>query len=726
MSWNIDRLLNCVTCRAPATGGKSCRPAAVGRRPLMRRAGLSHAAGLVLALFLAAPAPAAAVQCESAGANRPMAVTADCDDPIFNAANFVIDDVTEIETPPAHTKLTAHFRATDVTPRYDVTFYLPPADKWQGRFFQHVYPLEQPENLDDIAFALANGGYLVNVKGVPCGCGGYRPDAAAAKLAKDYASRFYGKAGKIFGYVWGGSGGSLQTIGAVENTTGVWDGAIPYVMATEASMVNAISIGAMTGLALREKLPAISAALKPGASGDPFERLTADERMIFEEALRLGVPLQSFEDAYYSGGILMFLSGGVRANDPTYLDDFWSAPGYEGANPPEYLSNAKVDHLATVTQVKKGAGGAPTALVLDGAPELGTIGALGLEFWLYAPDGVSKLGTLDGELSGAAVTLKGAADPDLLDRIKEGAKLRVNNLFFLSLHFYHRHAIPQGPGHYAYDQFRNPDGSAKHPQRSYLASREQAVSTAGGGTQNGKINTKVVVLQSMLDGGAQPWMADWYARQVRAALGGKAYKDNFRLWYNDNAGHLDSPPRGGAVAHMINYVPSLYQSLRDLVTWVEEGKAPPESTHYVVVDGQVRLPSTAAKRRGIQPVVTLTVAGSDQIETTVNQPVEFSGRIETPPGAGVVVGAGWWFGDGAPAYNVAPVDNPAPVVEIATTHSYDRPGVYYVTLFAASHPSDSWATRSKHGSGLACGLRWRPASFSGSWRAISWDPMWRG
>ena len=486
---------------------------------------------LVFLAFLIFVLPASrGAECVSPGPGLPMLVTADCVDPVFNGDSFVVDGVTGVASPVSHTKVAAHFKPTATTPEYKVTFYLPRREKWQRRFFQHAYPLEQPEKPGDIAFALANGGYLVNVKGTPRGRGGYRVDAAAAKLAKEYATRFYrADAGKIFGYLWGGSGGALQTIGAAENTTGVWDGAVPYVMPNEGSLLNANAVGALAGLALREKLPAIAEAIKPGGTNDPFAVLSEDERAIFKEALGMGIPLRTFETVSPGSPILMFLSGGVTANDPRYVEDFWSKPGYEGSNPPPYLRKAKVDEFATVAQVNTEADGTPTSVALDHEPRIGSAEPMGLGFWIYDSDGTTKIGVLNGALKGASFTLGRGNDAAVVKQLKRGARLRVNNLFYLALHFYHRHALPQGPGHYTYDQFRKADGSPRHPQRSYFASTEQAVGTAGGGTQNGKINMKLIVLQSMVDAGAQPWMADWYSKQVLSALGEKRHAENFRL-----------------------------------------------------------------------------------------------------------------------------------------------------------------------------------------------------
>jgi hypothetical protein len=337
-----------------------------------------------------------------------------------------------------------------------------------------------------------------------------------------------------------------------------------------------------------------------------------------------------------------------------------------------------------VAQVNTDASGTPTGVTLDREPRIGTAEPMSLGFWLYDTNGTTKLGALNGTLKGATFTLARGNDTALVKQLTASTKLRVNNLFYLALHFYHRHALPRGPGHYTYDQFRNADGSPRFPQRTYFASTEQAVGTAGGGTQNGRINMKLIVVQSMLDAGAQPWMADWYSKQVLNALGEKRHADNFRLWINDNAEHSDGTIRGANVVRVVRYVPSLYQALRDLVAWVERGEAPPQSSRYTVANGQVQLLPRASDRRGIQPVVTLTVNGSRRIEVATNQPVDFIGHIEVPPSAGKVVSTSWWFGEGQPSLAPTALSEPKPVVELQQRHVYSKPGTYFVTLFANS------------------------------------------
>jgi hypothetical protein len=663
--------------------------------------------GAALALFIA-PSPASAAACPSEGPDGPMTVTPDCVDPVYNDESFVVDKVSEVASPLPHTRVDAHFTPPAGKQAYKVTFYLPPRDQWRNRFFQHAYPLEQPENVEDVMFALRNGGYLVNVAGVMCGCGGYRPDAAAAKIAKRYAEDFYKTNKRIYGYLSGGSGGGLLTSGAAEHTRGVWDGIVPYVLPNAASLANVNAIGSLAGLALGDKLATIADAVAPGSRRDPAAGLAEEQRAIFTEALALGTPLATFEHVGPFGGgsnpLLMVLTGGVKENDPTYVADFWSKPGYAGANPPGYLRDAIREEWATITDVTRDAGGEVESVTLDRAPDIGSspLAGLSFEYWLYGARGEDKLGELGGRLAGNTIWLKDEAGGKTgqlgqgiealmkraslgaSDKVAPGQRIKVNNLNFLALHYYHRHAMPLDRDIYTYDFLRKADGSPRYPQRSYLASPESAVGTAGGGRQTGKINTKVMVVQSMVDSGAQPWMADWYAKRVRAALGPQGYADNFRIYLNDNAGHLDIPPPGAQAGTTINYVPALRQSLLDLVKWVERGAAPPASSGYTVEKGQLILAPTAARRGGLQPVVDLTAGGTDRIEVAVNETVTFKGRVEVPPGAGKVTSTAWWFGDGPFALTPRPVSSPSATVEVTQSHSYNKPGTYFVTFWATS------------------------------------------
>ena len=86
-----------------------------------------------------------------------------------------------------------------------------------------------------IAFAIASGGYLLesNLGATSMydsdGLSMYRASAAVAEYSRVVAAEMYGPH-RPYGYTYGGSGGGFKTMAAAENTTGVWDGFVPYVI----------------------------------------------------------------------------------------------------------------------------------------------------------------------------------------------------------------------------------------------------------------------------------------------------------------------------------------------------------------------------------------------------------------------------------------------------------------------------------------------------------------
>jgi hypothetical protein len=185
------------------------------------------------------------------GVEPQILIDATCEDPGFNERNFVIEKVSRATLTVKgtgqqipYTQVDGHFNPTQTQPtlppgvgsspttvRQGVKWLFPAKEFWRNRFFDAVYPLPLSQSFTgDPTFKFTHGGYLVNVSpGSPNV--GYRVDAAASKLAKAYANKLYGNSARIYGYVYGISGGSIQTMGAVESTTGVWDGAMPTSLA---------------------------------------------------------------------------------------------------------------------------------------------------------------------------------------------------------------------------------------------------------------------------------------------------------------------------------------------------------------------------------------------------------------------------------------------------------------------------------------------------------------
>ena len=138
----------------------------------------------------------------------------------------------------------------------------------------------------------------------------------------------------------------------------------------------------------------------------------------------------------------------------------------------------------------------------------------------------------------------------------------------------------------------------------------------------------------------------------------------------------------------------LEQALRDLAAWVEQGIAPPPSTAYVLDDGQIQLPATAAARRGIQPVVDLTANGGVRAEVAVGETVRFSALVEVPPGTGTIVAAEWDF-EGSGDFPVAePLTNEDMSYESMTiTRDYSFAGARHILSGAPRHGAPSGAER---------------------------------
>jgi hypothetical protein len=508
--------------------------------------------------------------------------------------------------------VSGHFEGTQTK----FTVYLPPARQWKGRFFQYTYPLVNENAADrSVAFGAASGAYTVQASGTS----GYRHSAAAAKFAETLAAKYYGSGSRrIYGYLYGPSGGSFQTVGAMENTTGVWDGAVPVVLGVPTSIPTNFFVRAHARLVLRDVADQIADALRPGGSGNPYAGLTPVQADTLREVTALGVPLKAWQDPGYVLGLstadgLLGFGAVIRGIDPTYVTDFWTKPGYLGT---------KESPLGDLVRAE-----------------------------------LARLGDT----------------PD--------------NRWTVALPTYYRHQVaPLDQGFTAFDVLRDPAGKPLYPQRAQLVGALISRSVTGGGTYTGKINGKMIVVDNLVDPDAFPWHADWYAKRVRAALGNRAFDQSFRLYYNDNADHLEGPVTGSKANRIVSYDPIVEQALRDVAAWAERDVTPPRSTRHRVVDGQVVVPARAAQRRGIQPVVDLEVRGGDRVTVRVGERVRFSGKARVPARAGKIVTAGWDFtGDGD--YTDRRLRRPATELKVKGTHRFTKPGTYYVALKVASSRS---------------------------------------
>ena len=698
----------------------------------MRRAALMLAAG-TCAISLNAAEPSAPAPTAPAAPAAPADSADAAADPLFKEPYIDLDELRT--TPVPHRYVHGGFKGTDMR----FSFYMPPKEQFQGRFFQYVTPVPDSENLaqtvqaddNNIGFAAASGAIFVETNGggrsVTAGpaftadptIGAFRANAAAARYARVVAQQMYGQ-GPVFGYLYGGSGGGYRTLGSMENTTGVWDGAVPFVLGSPMAAPNSFTIRMHAMRLLKDKFPQIVDAVDAGGSGDPYAGLNAEEADALREVTRMGFPLNSWF-GHKDMGVHAFtaLYQGMVMADPSYFEDFWTKPGYLGFDPPASLKAARLQFATTIKaplsadQVEarglsaKRLPGQPRdqgrgsvdqawqALVSDGSarpaafelsetpPDVGFIGG---DLFVLSGEAKGKRIALVA-LNGGVASL-GVVDLATIAKLRPGDQVRVDNSNFLAAQTYHRHQVPDA-SFKPYDQFRGADGKPLYPQRRMLLAPLFAAGAAGK-VPTGRFNGKIIVVGSMLDREAVPWHSDWY-RQRFNAIYGKDAPNRYRLWFTENALHGPNEDKA-APTRVVTYLPVLQQALRDVAAWVEKGTVPPSTTAYRLVDGQVALPPTAAARRGIQPVVTLKANGGARTEVAAGQPVRFTGSITAPPGTGLVVKAEWDFGGKGDFSVSSPVSGKAGYATVSTSHTFDKPGTYFAVLRGYAQRKDAAGT----------------------------------
>lgn len=649
-------------------------------------------------------------------------------DPLF------VDPYTDVDEwrsePVRHRYVHGGFRNTDLR----FSMYFPPADQYEGRFFHPLMHIAGQENAasqgnlagldgDSIGFAAASGGYLIEsnmgsrlILG-PADIVGFRANAATAQYSRILAAQMYG-AHRPYGYIYGGSGGAFKTFSSVENTTGIWDGAVPFIHGSPVSLPNVFTVQAHALRILDGKFEQIVDAIDAGGSGDIYAGLNAEQRAALREVTRMGFPPRAWfarkELAFSYAGVFASIILPLFKEDPGYFADFWTVPGYLGAEPTQSLLDARITHRTTITGkvttdealrmglavslAAKTRGSAPAALRLASIPQGNLQGTFLIpRSGAAANERLMVIGVVDD----LVMLGFGGENIPTLEAMQPGDTVELDNSDYLAAQTYHRHQNPP-PEFHVWDQFRGADGKPLYPQRPLFKGYDQV--GPGNAAQSGRFSCKMITVDNLMDEAAYPWQPDWYRAKVREALGSR-YGDQYRLWFVDNAMHVNptrymSPLEGGGAqasegpsfTRIISYSGILQQALRDMAAWVEQGVAPPEETNYAVDDGQIHLPSRAAERRGVQPVVQLRADGGGRAEVNVGQPVELVGTIDVPPGAGEVVSAEWDF-DGRGSYPASEEFRDGSASRTVTrAHSFPQPGTYFVTLRAGSQRKSAVGT----------------------------------
>lgn len=563
------------------------------------------------------------------------------------------------------------------------SFHFPLIENYKGRFFQHLCPFPGPDEevasigkkgeVDPIGFALAHGSCFVESNMGNSAVFSsqmdstmyYRSSAAVAEFCRKVAKRQFGEH-RVYGYVYGGSGGGYKAMSCIENTT-AWDGAVPFVIGSPVSLPTVLTVYSHGMRILRNAFPKIVDALEPGGSGDMYEGLTDEEKDALLEITRMGLPPRMcYEFLYKDDGSLPVLAPVVQMIDPDYFVDFWTKPGYLGTAP---NSSAVRDRILMKTKVvsvgipvegieeeilaenRNGVDNAWKKLLKDGSAafiELETV-PQGDDLYLSGVNIIIKSGKAEGkklllgglEQNNAVIGMCYGMDDlqKVLEELQPGDEVLLDNSDYLAIQTYHRHQIPEESDYTVWDQYKDSVGVPLYPQRKQIISYGFTESGAGS-VQDGHVQGKVIVMNNLMDA-AFPWQADWYRKKVEQ-VNGSAAKDTFRLWYNDNCPHGDEEGTRNEL-RTTRYLGMLNQALLDLSNWVEQGVEPPQTTGYELRDGQVYLSEKAEDRHGIQPVVSLLANGKTSVRVKAGETVKFQAVVDLPPNGGELTLSEWSF-----------------------------------------------------------------------------------
>lgn len=619
------------------------------------------------------------------------------------------------------------------------SIHYPEHDRFQGRFFQYLSPFPGPDEEmasisktggdDIISFSLLHGAYFVesnmgskNMFG-PNGDDRdrWKSSAAVAEFSRKKAVELYG-CERPTGIVFGGSGGGYKTMACIENTD-AWDGAVPYVIGSPVSLPNTITMHVQGERALRNAFPKILDALDAGGSGDMYAGLNEDEAAMLREMTDMGFPpLAWYPEArgQFDDGSLPVLAPGVKMSDPGFFTDFWTVPGYLGADPD---SSAAKDRLQFRTKVRRvhlpGAqeeasaaqteaesrnnvddawkkmlqDGKDAWIELEKLPQGDDLYLRGVTITFETGGAAGKqllLGAMHrtGEGEGGVITIGmcyGMDDlPGILSKVKTGDELSLDNSDYIAIQSYYRHQVPEDRSFHAWDQFRREDGSPALPQRANVMGY---TFTGTGTVQDGNIQGKVIVIQALMDESTCSWCGDWYRGKVRESKGSE---DDFRIYYMQRCMHGDIDWLGNNM--VVNYKGALLQALLDMADWIQLGKEPLKTTVYVRDGGQIREEPDAAGRCGMQAGVVLTANGLKCAHVKAGEEFVLRAEMVLPENAGEITSVRFDFRDDwsypMPPENLFPAEGTLTRTEqngvhgafSETVHHYDEPGAYFASV----------------------------------------------
>jgi hypothetical protein len=661
-------------------------------------------------------------------------------DSYFGAAFVDIDE--ERGSPVPHRYVHGGFEGTATL----FSYYLPCDGSYEGRMLQF---LEGANGGHENTFAYADGPMSALLGGIALGARlggftvesnqghigdevdpkagedatlyGYRASAEVARLSRVVAEQVYGQK-PHHSYIWGGSGGGRRSPLCLENAPDAWDGALPFVgggpivehgSTERIKGAQALTFATMFNCkrVLGNKVDDVVDATSAGGSGDPFAGLDTHQREELAALYRLGFPRGSeWNLAHPVGQIWLWTSMAnlLVEQDPTYFENFWTKAGYLGFDQPGLFARDLIDTRATVTRLltardiiegARFAGGQHQTLRFVVGVFAGMSGMLDqpMAVELEGVDSGYPLGAglriLSGKAAGrhlycaghgdGAFYCDGPGDANLLrfEDVLPGDEVEIENRRFLAYCYYARHHVMDDP---EFDVFRV-DGKPIYPQHPV-----PVMSSMMGVGYSGQFSGKLMWVHHTHDSSLWNPQGVVYRDAVLRAQGPEGAAERFRLRWIENAEHgpsavVPSQPNRASNTWLIDYQPFIEQSLQDLIDWVERD-IDPVVTAFEYRDSRVLVSANPAERGGIQAVVAVTANGGQRAEVKVGEPVTLELQATVPAGAGTIVSADWDFdGQGQFPFHHTGIDGTAASVTFSTTHTYARPGVYFVTGRVHSH-----------------------------------------
>lgn len=636
-------------------------------------------------------------------------------------------DIDEPRTHPIpHRYLHGGFSGTETK----FSFYLPPPERFAGRFFQYLDPaaggneksahsdglwgLSWVDHLAEIEQIFQLGGVLTESNqghaGDLAGLNGdfsimdWRANAETGRFARWLVAEWYSRPAR-YGYIFGGCAGGFRCLKAMAEAPNVWDGALAWHIPPQSQGL-LFSQQSNALRTLSRKVPALNPILEEGLSEKALEILDDAEAHALKLLMQCGFPRRAQLTNDQHARYWAFVSGSFGMRDPTYARDFWSKPGYAGhggglAFEQDLLKlQCRVTRVLTSADVRalpRGLGqdlfgigeGIRVTASLDMIPADKPM-ALELNADDLSKAGCALITVLTGEATGrlngvlAVIDRVVVASPwaKMFEGVAVGDEVSIDNTGFLSWCFYHRHHRNRSR-----PLWNVIDGAPVYPQRRPMTANSMSFEY----NYDFAPDAKVILMQSMADTSAYPINAAEFRDGLEKATA-RPLDNFFRLWFLENSSHFPGSMSGDIGAspppttRFIEFQGCIHQALDDLVGWTEDGRAPPDTSRYEVTeDLAVKLADQASERSGLQPLVRIRQAGLVPLVVAPHEPLLVEAEVEVPPGCGYIVSCEWSDEGNGSWSQSEPIPQLTTLATSRREIAFDRPGTYFPAVRVKTH-----------------------------------------